>query len=76
MDKLSETKTIIAEFFNVNYQSISEKTNAEDIAEWDSFSHMELMTKIEEHFNCKIPFTELMDFQCIGDIIKYLEHNK
>lgn len=73
MDTLSEIKTIIAEFFNVPQNSITEKTNAENIVDWDSFSHMELISKIEQHFNCKIPFTELMEFKNVGDIIKYLE---
>jgi acyl carrier protein len=72
MSCFNELQNVIATFFNVNLQLISAKTSAHDIQEWDSFSHMELMNHIEDHFKLKIPFSDIMEFNNVGDITTYL----
>lgn len=72
MSHFSELQITIANFFTVAPEKITSSTTAADISDWDSFSHMELMTKIEEHFQHKIPFQIMMDFSCVGDITNYL----
>lgn len=47
-------------------------TTADDIQDWDSFSHMELMTKVEEAFEIHIPFDEMMEFATVGDMAQFL----
>ena len=75
MSCFNELQKVIGVFFNVNPETISVKTTAHEIENWDSFSHMELMSKIEVRFELKIPFTDLMEFNCVGDIVTYLDSN-
>ena len=76
MSTLEKLQDVIADFFKINSEVISGNTTAENIADWDSFSHMELMSFIEDKFLIKIPFSEIMEFKCVGDIAIYLEKNK
>jgi acyl carrier protein len=69
----NELQIVIGDFFNVTPEAITSETTANEIEDWDSFSHMELMSKIETHFNIKIPFTDIMEFNRIGDIVTYLD---
>ena len=73
MSCFNELQRVIGGFFNVKPEVINTKTTAHEIEDWDSFSHMELMSKIEAHFELKIPFTEIMEFNCVGDIVTYLD---
>ncbi|MFT6746677.1 MAG: acyl carrier protein [Glaciecola sp.] len=73
MSSLFELQKVIAVFFDLKLEGISVDTTAHDIQDWDSFSHMELITKIEEHFKLKIPFTEVMEFNCVGDIARHID---
>ena len=73
MSSLFELQKVIAVFFDLKLDEISVDTSAHDIQDWDSFSHMELITKIEDSFKLKIPFTEVMEFNCVGDIARYLD---
>ena len=49
---------------------LTEKTTANDIAEWDSVSHLILLHAIEQEFNLSFSLDEVMHFQNIGDITK------
>ena len=69
---LAEINQLFIAFFKDENLIISIETTANDIPDWDSFSHMELMSKIEEHFNIHIPFTIIMEFNQVGDIVIYL----
>lgn len=76
MNSFNELQKVIAIFFDINPQSISTSTSAVDVQEWDSFSHMELMSQIEDHFKLKIPFIDIMEFNNVGDIATYLNSKK
>ncbi len=60
-------KNIINTTFDINYDVV-ESTSAEDIDEWDSISHIELITKMEEHFGVRFALGELQDLQNVGDM--------
>ena len=73
MGSFSELQKVISIFFSLKPEEISVSTTAHDVQDWDSFSHMELITKIENHFKLTIPFVEVMEFKCVGDIANYLD---
>ena len=66
---LEKMKTIINETFDIDFD-IQAQTSAEDIDEWDSISHIELITKMEEHFGVRFALGELQDLQNVGDMAK------
>ena len=64
MGKLSH---LINDTFDTNYE-ISSTTSAEDIEEWDSISHIELISKIEADFNLRFALSELQELKNVGEM--------
>jgi acyl carrier protein len=58
-------------FMNENI-SLTQDTIADDIQEWDSFSNIELILNIEEHFNIKFNLKELRNLENIGNLAEYI----
>lgn len=48
---------------------ISEKTSAKDIKMWDSLSHLELIADVEKAFHIRFSFTEVIEFNTVGDMM-------
>lgn len=70
LDKLN---IVIGDFFKKEKLSIKLSTTANDIEEWDSLNHMDLIRTIEEEFNIEFEFFEVMDFENIGELVKSIE---
>ncbi len=65
MAELSQTiKTV----FDNESISVSEKTTAEEVDEWDSLTHLELIDQIEKKFKVKFALGELMKLQNVGQM--------
>jgi acyl carrier protein len=54
---------------------ISRATTARDIKMWDSLTHLELIASIESEFDIRFSFAEVMDFNCVGDMLDAVEHH-
>ena len=64
--------TIINDTFDSQY-SITAETSAEEIDEWDSISHIELITEIEKGFSVRFALGELQDLKNVGDMARLVE---
>ena len=45
----------------------------DEIEEWDSLAHLQLLTEIEEKFGIEVPFEEVQKIRKLSDFIKYLK---
>ena len=70
---LNRLNVVISDFFKKENLAISLTTTANDIEEWDSLNHMDLIRSIEEEFNIEFEFFEVMDFENIGELVKSIE---
>ena len=68
-DIMLKISTIINETFDTEYE-IKTETSAEEIDEWDSISHIELITEIEKGFEVRFALGELQDLKNVGDMAK------
>lgn len=48
---------------------ISDGTTANDIEEWDSLGHIQLIVEIQKAFNVKITATEVNNWKNVGEMI-------
>lgn len=67
-DILPRITIIINHTFESNY-SITESTSAEEIDEWDSITHIELITNIEKEFKVRFALGELQSLKNVGDLV-------
>lgn len=72
MDKnqiLADVQDIFRDVLDNEDLEISFETVADDVEEWDSLSHIQLIVAIEKHFQIKFNSKELMEWKTVGDMI-------
>lgn len=52
---------------------LEENTTAEDIEEWDSVAHVQLIEMIEDIFGLKFSAKEMMDWDDVGEFVDTIE---
>jgi acyl carrier protein len=67
-DILLKVRSIIHSTFNIN-SPIELTTSAAEIEEWDSISHIELITNIERAFKVRFALGELGELKNVGDLV-------
>ena len=53
--------------------TINDEMTAADVENWDSLTHMIMISKVEEEFGVKFRLKELNKLKKVGDIISLLE---
>lgn len=59
---------IFREVFDNKAIKLEETTSSEDIEDWDSFEHINLIVAIEEEFSFKIPIEKIVTMTNVGKI--------
>lgn len=67
---IRQINEIIVELFDNDSIIINEKTKVSDIEEWDSLTHIRVITAIEKHFKIRFDMNELLTFNNISDLSK------
>lgn len=65
LEKLQE---IFCDVFDNDEIVVTEDTVAEDINEWDSLAHIQLVKELEKAFDVKITAKELMSWDNVGEM--------
>ena len=66
-DVLAKLTTIFRDVFDDDTLTISDETTADDIEDWDSLSHIDLIAAIEKLFDMKFTTREITDLKNVGD---------
>lgn len=69
-DKLQEIFRLV---FDDDEIEIDENTTADDIEEWDSLTHIQLIVEIENAFSIKFSMVETMKLKNVGELISLIE---
>ena len=71
MDKRLEE--VIRKVFPIDSDSIDAEWTSDDIPEWDSVGHLDLIMEIERTFKTKIEIEEMFEVEKLGDITTILQ---
>jgi len=63
---------IIREVFDIEAGTIDENWTSDDIPDWDSVGHLNLIMEVEKEFNIKIEIEEMFEVEKLKDIVKIL----
>lgn len=68
--KLNE---VFVNVFNTDDISITDETTAQDIADWDSLTHITLIAEIEDCFDIKFMMKEVIGMKNVGEMVDIIE---
>lgn len=52
---------------------ISDAMTANDVEEWDSLSHIELIINIESEFNLKLTVDDIINLKNVGEMVTMID---
>ena len=65
-EKLNE---IFCDVLDLDEVKLTDETSADDIEEWDSLSHIQLIVAIEKEFKLKFTSKEIMSWKNVGEMV-------
>ena len=60
---------VIENHFSLPQNSVTKKTKASDVPNWDSMSNITLILKCESHFDIKLNTLDLVKLFTVGDFV-------
>ncbi len=72
-DILKRVEEIFREELEVDDLVLTDETTADDVEEWDSLSHVQLVAAMEEAFGIEFKSREILSWENIGDLIDSIE---
>ena len=68
-DILARIQEIFREELEVEDLVLTDETTADDVEEWDSLSHVQLVVALEKAFNIKFTSREILSWDHVGDLV-------
>lgn len=73
MSILEQVQVIFRDIFDDDTLIITGETAAKDIEDWDSLTHIQLVTKIEKHFKIRFTLSEITKLKQVSDLILLIQ---
>ena len=67
-ETIAEVQNIFRDVLDDDDISIEYDTTAEDVDDWDSLNHIQLVVAIEKHFNIRFNASEIQGFGNVGEM--------
>ncbi len=64
---------ICAEALEIPIESLDAASTAADFASWDSLSHWDMISAVEDEYDIEFSLEEVSAFKCLGDILESLK---
>ncbi|MDR2847912.1 MAG: acyl carrier protein [Bacteroidales bacterium] len=66
---LSEVEAIFRDILDDGNIKLTEETTADDVEEWNSLTHIQLIVAIEKHFKIKFSSNEILSWKNVGEML-------
>jgi acyl carrier protein len=73
-EMLKRIQDIFRDVFDDDNLEVTNKTNSEEIEEWDSLNHINLVVSIEKEFDIKFVLDELQPLKDVGEMLDLLQY--
>lgn len=73
MEIMTELNVVFRQLFENESLTVIRATTANDIDDWDSITHMILITAVEKKFGIKFSLVELTTLSTVGDMADHVE---
>ncbi len=70
---LAEVQEIFRDVFGEPDMVINRESNAQNVEDWDSLAHINLVTAIEKKFRIKFALGELAELKNVGDMLDLIQ---
>lgn len=60
---------VFQEVFDDDSIEVNDNTTSDDIEDWDSFEHINLVVAVEEEFSFKIPMGKVVTMKNVGEMV-------
>lgn len=68
-DILKKVEEIFREELELDDLVLTDETTADDVEEWDSLSHVQLIVALEKGFGIKFTSREILSWDNVGDLV-------
>ena len=73
-DILKQVNIIFIEILDNNDLVINENTTANDVEEWDSLNHIQLVVAIEKYFKIRFTSKEIISWNNVGEMVNCIKN--
>ncbi|MBO4989683.1 MAG: acyl carrier protein [Clostridia bacterium] len=70
LEKLNE---IFRDVFDDDSITVTEETTSSDIEDWDSLTHITLISEVEDEFDIKFAMKEVVGMKNVGEMVDIIE---
>ena len=74
MDVKQTLNTVFRRVFDNDEITIFDEMTANDVEEWDSLAHINLIMEIEAEFDVKFTVDDIVDIKDVGEMIQLIEN--
>ena len=68
-DILARVQDIFRDELDLDDLELTDETTADDVEEWDSLSHVQLVVALEKAFDVKFTSREILSWDNVGDLV-------
>ena len=69
----SKLNEIFIDVLDLDEVELTDETSANDIEEWDSLAHVQLMENIEQEFGVRISAKDMASWIDVGEMVDFIE---